>query len=101
VHLAREPHNPYDNNAIAVLNQAGEKIGHVPRLLAAELAGPLDAGILALSERLAAPGEPNYESSRELVAPTLNLWFFGDLGGFNEYRTRCDEKHLIPWRHRQ
>jgi hypothetical protein len=29
--LAREPHNPYDNNAIAVLNQGGEKIGHVPR----------------------------------------------------------------------
>jgi hypothetical protein len=40
--LVREPHNPYDCNAIAVHIQ-GEIVGHVAREQAAELAHTLDA----------------------------------------------------------
>ena len=41
--LRRDPANEHDANAIAVL-AGGEQIGWVPRELAAELAGDLDAG---------------------------------------------------------
>ncbi|KAH8430451.1 HIRAN domain-containing protein [Aspergillus melleus] len=37
--LRREPHNPYDRNAIQVLNVMGAQIGHIPRFTAAKLAG--------------------------------------------------------------
>jgi hypothetical protein len=41
--LRREPDNEHDANAIAV-HAGGEHVGFVPRELAAELAGELDAG---------------------------------------------------------
>lgn len=34
----REPGNPYDRNAIKVLNVMGTQIGHLPREMAAKLA---------------------------------------------------------------
>jgi hypothetical protein len=34
VNLEREPQNPYDRNAIKVLNQAGQKVGHIKKELA-------------------------------------------------------------------
>jgi HIRAN domain len=40
--LRREPHNPYDGNAIMVLTAAGQKIGYINRSLAARLAPRLD-----------------------------------------------------------
>ncbi|EOA81007.1 uncharacterized protein SETTUDRAFT_174657 [Exserohilum turcica Et28A] len=40
--LRREPHNPYDANAIRFDNVAGQQIGHLPRTLAARLAKYLD-----------------------------------------------------------
>jgi hypothetical protein len=60
--LARERENRYDPNAIAVLSVEGEKVGFVPRELAEELAGELDAGAawsaVSLRERRASPRDP-------------------------------------------
>ena len=42
VTLVREPHNPYDRNAIRVDNMAGEKVGHIKGTQAAILAPFLD-----------------------------------------------------------
>jgi hypothetical protein len=41
--LRREPHNPYDGNAVMVLTVAGQQIGYINRSLAARLAPRLDA----------------------------------------------------------
>lgn len=41
--LIREPDNPHDPNAVAVL-MAGDIIGHVPRVLAERLGPEIDAG---------------------------------------------------------
>lgn len=38
----REPHNPYDRNAIQVLNVRSEQIGHIPRTMAEKLARFMD-----------------------------------------------------------
>ena len=60
--LRRDPGNAHDPNAIAVLGGAGEQLGWVPRELAAELAGDLDAGrpwsAVVLRERRASPRDP-------------------------------------------
>jgi hypothetical protein len=42
VHLVREPANPYDRNAIAVVNGRGEQVGHIKREHAYALAGGVD-----------------------------------------------------------
>ena len=44
--LEREPHNPYDRNAIRVDNVAGEKVGHIARGVAAVLAPLIDLGVI-------------------------------------------------------
>ena len=41
--LRCEPHNPYDCNAIMVLNAAGEQMGYINRSLAARMAPKFDA----------------------------------------------------------
>jgi HIRAN domain len=60
--LRRDAANEHDPNAIAVDTEAGEQLGWVPRELAAELAGELDAGhtwsALALREQRASPRDP-------------------------------------------
>jgi hypothetical protein len=59
--LRRDRENPHDANAIAV-HAGGEQVGWVPRELAAELAGELDAGrpwsAVVLRERRASPRDP-------------------------------------------
>jgi single-stranded-DNA-specific exonuclease len=40
--LVRDPHNPYDSNAIKVVRQNGQQIGFLDRYLAARLSGKLD-----------------------------------------------------------
>ena len=45
LHLVRQPENLYDRNAIEVWWRNEYRLGHVPRELAAEIAGNLDAGI--------------------------------------------------------
>jgi SWI/SNF-related matrix-associated actin-dependent regulator of chromatin subfamily A3 len=42
VTLVREPHNPYDRNAVRVDNMAGVQVGHISRTLAAALAALMD-----------------------------------------------------------
>lgn len=56
--LRREPTNPYDRNAIKVLNVMGAQIGHIPRNMAARLAGYM----------VGVPGNPSYHLWRQLVA---------------------------------
>ena len=46
--LIREPSNPYDSNAIRVDNVRSERIGHIPRQVAAKLAPLLDSKSLLL-----------------------------------------------------
>jgi HIRAN domain len=59
--LRRDPANEHDPNAIMVL-AGGELIGFVPRELAAELAGEIDAGrpwsAVVLREQRASPRDP-------------------------------------------
>lgn len=43
--LKREPHNPYDSNAIAVCDTAGNSLGYIRRELAQELAEKMDGDL--------------------------------------------------------
>jgi SWI/SNF-related matrix-associated actin-dependent regulator of chromatin subfamily A3 len=42
VQLVREPHNPYDRNAVRVDNMHGQKVGHIKKEQAAMLAPVMD-----------------------------------------------------------
>ncbi|OCK96812.1 uncharacterized protein K441DRAFT_694830 [Cenococcum geophilum 1.58] len=46
--LQREPHNPYDANAIQVQNVQRAQIGHIPRTMAAKLARYMDSRSLLI-----------------------------------------------------
>jgi hypothetical protein len=60
--LRRDPDNEHDPHAIAVLVDGGGQLGWVPREVAAEIAGELDAGrpwsALVLRERRGSPRDP-------------------------------------------
>jgi len=60
--LCRDRANPHDPNAIAVLTAEGAQLGWVPRELAAELAGELDAArpwsAVVLREQRSSPRDP-------------------------------------------
>jgi HIRAN domain len=61
--LRRDPENPHDPDAIAVHAEGGgEQLGWVPRELAEELAGEIDAGrewsAVVLREQRASPRDP-------------------------------------------
>jgi single-stranded-DNA-specific exonuclease len=60
--LRRDPANPHDPNAIAVHVASGEQLGWVPREVAADVAGALDAGeawsAIVLRERRDSPRDP-------------------------------------------
>lgn len=76
--LRREPANPHDPNAIAVLAPGGEQIGWVPRETAQGLAAQLDAGArwsaVVLRERRASPRDPRSGLTMLLAhAPTITL----------------------------
>lgn len=58
VRLIREPNNPYDRNAIQVMNILGQQIGHVERVKACQLS-PLVDGKLAIMEGLVLGGSKN------------------------------------------
>ncbi|GJE79476.1 MULTISPECIES: HIRAN domain-containing protein [Methylorubrum] len=66
LHLVREPANPYDLNAVEVWRRNGIRLGHLPRFVAAEVAGPLDAGV-ALRTYVANGGDGEAWSARELL----------------------------------
>lgn len=42
--LKREPDNPFDRNAVAVLTQEGESLGYLSKDLAEQLSGNMDRG---------------------------------------------------------
>jgi hypothetical protein len=75
--LRRDPGNEHDPNAVAVL--AGrEQVGWVPRELAAELAGELDAGrpwsAVVLREQRRSPRDPRHGITMLLApAPSVEL----------------------------
>ena len=60
--LRRDPTNEHDPNAIAVETRDGAQLGWVPRELAAQLAGRIDAGeawsAIVLREQRASPRDP-------------------------------------------
>lgn len=74
--LRRDPANPHDPNAIAVLTPAGAQAGFVPRDVAARLAPQLDAGAtwsaVALRERRASPRDPR-SGLTMLLAPAERI----------------------------
>ena len=51
----REPQNPYDRNAIQVLNVQGEQIGHIPKTYAAKLAKYMDNRSLLVEAHITGP----------------------------------------------
>ena len=76
--LRRDPGNEHDPNAIAVHAPGGEQVGWVPREVAAELAGELDAGrpisAAALREQRASPRDPRSGLTMLLAsAPAIEL----------------------------
>jgi hypothetical protein len=75
--LRRDPANEHDPNAIMVL-AGGELVGFVPRELAAELAGELDAGrpwsAAVLREQRASPRDPRTGLTM-LLAPAASVSF--------------------------
>ena len=48
VAMVREPHNPYDCNAIKINNVDGIQVGHIKRELARPLAHIVDKGLARL-----------------------------------------------------
>jgi hypothetical protein len=76
--LRRDPANEHDPNAIAVLLAGGAQVGWVPREVAAELAGELDAAVawsaVVLRERRASPRDPRSGLTMLLArAPAIEL----------------------------
>jgi len=74
--LRRDAGNPHDANAIAVDLPGGPQVGWVPRELAAELAGALDAGrrwsAVVLREQRASPRDPRIGLTM-LLAPAAAI----------------------------
>lgn len=46
ISLVRDPNNPYDKNAIKVINSNGEQIGFISKELASTMAIRMDAGVI-------------------------------------------------------
>ncbi|KAL0910698.1 hypothetical protein M5K25_018779 [Dendrobium thyrsiflorum] len=59
VGLVREPLNPYDPNAIKVLNSSAVQVGHVERTVAAVLAPLLDSRIISAVEAIVPKPPPS------------------------------------------
>lgn len=50
--LLREPTNPFDKNAVAVMSEDGVKLGYIPRTEAPSVAKAIDAGFEPWAETL-------------------------------------------------
>jgi hypothetical protein len=88
--LVRDPANPHDRNAIAVVTLAGERAGYLPQEVAAENAALLDRDIIRLAARLAEPGEPEFDAARVATNPALFLWTFIDRVRLDEFLARAE-----------
>ncbi|MEQ2247035.1 hypothetical protein ILYODFUR_005157 [Ilyodon furcidens] len=69
VGLVREPHNPYDRNAVMVTNVLGRQVGHIKKELAAAMAYVMDQN-LAKVEGVVYAGTNNTFS----MPVTLSFW---------------------------
>lgn len=66
--LRREPDNPYDPSAIAVLTRKGNKLGYLPRRTNAVPAAILDQGVVARAGIVEVdPSAPTWERVRVRV----------------------------------
>ncbi|KAL1411453.1 hypothetical protein Q8F55_002409 [Vanrija albida] len=50
--LRRQPNNPYDSNAVQVINATGQQVGHVPRAVAAKIAPLMDHNLITVEGRM-------------------------------------------------
>lgn len=96
VRLVREPANPHDGNAIAVLTLGGERAGYLPREVAAEDAVLIDRDIIRLAARVAAPGEPGFDAARMATSPTLYLWTYIDQARLGEFLAEVEQSASGP-----
>ncbi|KAF3790759.1 SWI/SNF-related matrix-associated actin-dependent regulator of chromatin subfamily A member 3-like 1 [Nymphaea thermarum] len=60
--LVREPSNPYDHNAIKVLNTRSQQVGHIERSVAAVLSPLIDATLISIVGIV--PQNPNPRNSK-------------------------------------
>jgi hypothetical protein len=95
VQFVREPDNSADANAIAVHDAAGRRLGYLFRELAAEHAGLLDRGIVRLSGRLVAPGEPGHDLDRARINPPLIVQIHVDTGRLGSFLVQIGRADLL------
>jgi hypothetical protein len=85
VNLVREPDKAHDRNAIAVVTLGGERAGYLPREVAAERPGLVDAGIIRSAAQLVAAGEPAFDGAGYAMNPRLDLGAYGNRHRLDEY----------------
>ncbi|KAL4635873.1 helicase-like transcription factor [Arapaima gigas] len=69
VSLVREPHNPYDRNAVMVANVYGSQVGHIRRQLAAPMAYIMDNNLAKVE------GVVVYRTNNQFTMPVhLSFW---------------------------
>ncbi|KAI9067101.1 hypothetical protein FKP32DRAFT_1588914 [Trametes sanguinea] len=73
--LQREPHNPYDRNAIQVKNIGGTQVGHIPRNVAAKLAPLMDNGLITVEGMM---HEGNLSGFQYSLSMTLKIYGASD-----------------------
>jgi hypothetical protein len=88
VRFVREPDNDADPNAVAVHNMAGRRLGYLFREVADFYALLVDVGLVQLSGRLVAPGEPGYEEHRAKTNPALVVNIHADMARVDEMLAR-------------
>ena len=93
--LRRDPDNPYDPNAAVTVAGGGERLGFVPRELAAELAPELDEGTAWSAPACASSGAPQGAAHRAHdAARTLR----GDRAARGQSRTATLSLMAWIWR---
>ncbi|KIZ03612.1 hypothetical protein MNEG_4344 [Monoraphidium neglectum] len=75
--LVREPANPDDQNAVAVHNKLGDRVGYLPRELAALLAPLMDTGTLFVTAAAAPKSDPRTEDFASGYCIPLDINVYG------------------------
>ena len=74
VRLVREPDNPHDPNAIAVVSDNAGQLGYIPREFAAELAPGIDDFLRTVAAKRETSGQAvDFYCSAEVLAAWLDL----------------------------
>jgi hypothetical protein len=82
------PDSVIDPHMIAVHDAAGRRLGCLSAEAAAEYADLMDAGLVQLSGRLLAVGEPGYDAGRAMTHPPLLVNVHTDPASLDEYLAR-------------